>query len=385
MHIGRAIGVVCLMAFCLPAIHASPVVFGRGTATGLNYTLAQSAVRTYTAAGTLTDASRARLETSLRKVEGVDKLEIKAGRGRFTVRVTGSARPNALSMAAIAAGFDFRPTQTRTFAVTSAGAGSDMAALRAALEKIRGVEQVDTQGAGATATVRVQGDVKVDAIAAAAKAAGFELSRSINYVASGPADEEGIAKLKLAVENAAGVKRSDVKPIPGGATLTVEGTMDDDGLAESALAAGYTLKTLSSSAGVRMFIVSGVEGPDDEEKLRKAVQAVSGIGEFQVMTLGDMTRLGVRGGSASPENILAAAKAAGVDLQPAGGNRGQGGGSDAERNTPPAFDERVNDDVTKVGDPAPDFELIKSDGKSKVKLSTFQGKKPVVLIFGSYT
>lgn len=32
-----------------------------------------------------------------------------------------------------------------------------------------------------------------------------------------------------------------------------------------------------------------------------------------------------------------------------------------------------------VGDPAPDFNL------NQVRLSAFQGKKPVVLIFGSYT
>jgi copper chaperone CopZ len=288
-------------------------------------------------------------------------------------------------MAAIAAGFDFRPAQTRTFAAASTGCNPDLAALRSALEKTPGVEQVDTQGAGAAATVRIQGDIKVDPLVAAAKAAGFELSRSINYVASGPADEENVQKLRAAVEKAAGVKRTDVRPIPGGATVTVEGAMDDDALAEKALAAGFTLKTLSSAAGVRMFSVSGMSGPDDEEKLRKAVQGVSGIGEFQIMTLGDMTRLGVRGGSASPDAILAAAGSAGFELQPAGGGRGQGGGPDAERNTPPAFDERVNDDLTKVGDQAPDFELIKSDGKSKVRLTAYQGKRPVVLIFGSYT
>ena len=39
----------------------------------------------------------------------------------------------------------------------------------------------------------------------------------------------------------------------------------------------------------------------------------------------------------------------------------------------------------KVGDPAPDFNLKKVHGKGKVKLSSFKGKRPVVLIFGSYT
>jgi len=36
-------------------------------------------------------------------------------------------------------------------------------------------------------------------------------------------------------------------------------------------------------------------------------------------------------------------------------------------------------------DPAPDFHLTTLDRKSEVNLSSFRGKQPVVLIFGSYT
>jgi hypothetical protein len=39
----------------------------------------------------------------------------------------------------------------------------------------------------------------------------------------------------------------------------------------------------------------------------------------------------------------------------------------------------------KVGDAAPDFSLETYDRKSRVQLSSFRGKKPVVLVFGSYT
>lgn len=38
-----------------------------------------------------------------------------------------------------------------------------------------------------------------------------------------------------------------------------------------------------------------------------------------------------------------------------------------------------------VGQVAPDFTLTTLDGKGTVKLSDFRGKKPVVLVFGSYT
>jgi len=39
----------------------------------------------------------------------------------------------------------------------------------------------------------------------------------------------------------------------------------------------------------------------------------------------------------------------------------------------------------KVGDPAPDFNLKTADRSTEVRLSSFRGQKPVVLIFGSHT
>ena len=59
-------------------------------------------------------------------------------------------------------------------------------------------------------------------------------------------------------------------------------------------------------------------------------------------------------------------------------------GRPGEVNTPPARGER-KPDTLRVGDPAPDFTLPDPTGKDTVTLSSFRGKKPVVLIFGSYT
>ena len=42
-------------------------------------------------------------------------------------------------------------------------------------------------------------------------------------------------------------------------------------------------------------------------------------------------------------------------------------------------------DTLKVGDMAPDFTLKTLDGDQTVKLGSFRGKKPVALVFGSYT
>lgn len=60
------------------------------------------------------------------------------------------------------------------------------------------------------------------------------------------------------------------------------------------------------------------------------------------------------------------------------------GGRPGEVITPAAKGERLKDRL-KVGDAAPDFTLPLVTGKGEVKLSSFQGKRPVVLIFASYT
>jgi len=39
----------------------------------------------------------------------------------------------------------------------------------------------------------------------------------------------------------------------------------------------------------------------------------------------------------------------------------------------------------RVGDPAPDFTLPRLDRSARVQLASFRGRRPVVLVFGSYT
>jgi hypothetical protein len=55
-----------------------------------------------------------------------------------------------------------------------------------------------------------------------------------------------------------------------------------------------------------------------------------------------------------------------------------------EINTPAAKGERKTTKL-RAGDSAPDFTLKDVKKKNEVTLSKFAGKKPVVLIFGSYT
>ncbi len=46
---------------------------------------------------------------------------------------------------------------------------------------------------------------------------------------------------------------------------------------------------------------------------------------------------------------------------------------------------KARDKAPPLGAEAPDFTLQTRDGKKTVTLSSFRGKKPVVLVFGSYT
>lgn len=48
-------------------------------------------------------------------------------------------------------------------------------------------------------------------------------------------------------------------------------------------------------------------------------------------------------------------------------------------------DRQSRDSAPRVGDPAPTFALNTKDGATEVKLADRFSKRPVVLIFGSYT
>jgi len=50
-----------------------------------------------------------------------------------------------------------------------------------------------------------------------------------------------------------------------------------------------------------------------------------------------------------------------------------------------AEQKKVDSHAPKIGDLAPDFTLTDSSGTETVTLSDFRGKKPVALVFGSFT
>ncbi len=50
-----------------------------------------------------------------------------------------------------------------------------------------------------------------------------------------------------------------------------------------------------------------------------------------------------------------------------------------------AWHEEYGASAPAVGDAAPDFQLYDVRGETSVRLSSFQGDRPVALIFGSFT
>jgi len=46
---------------------------------------------------------------------------------------------------------------------------------------------------------------------------------------------------------------------------------------------------------------------------------------------------------------------------------------------------QLDTNAPRAGDMAPDFTLYDVEGKNPVTLSNFRGKKPVALVFGSFT
>ena len=50
-----------------------------------------------------------------------------------------------------------------------------------------------------------------------------------------------------------------------------------------------------------------------------------------------------------------------------------------------AWQREYDAQAPKAGDAAPDFELLDVTGLHRLKLSDFKGKRPVALMFGSFT
>ena len=167
--------------------------------------------------------------------------------------------------------------------------------------------------------------------------------------------------------------------------MLIVGEIEEGAFTAAAKSAGYSVRSLGGASGLRQLISPGPIEPANIEKLKLALKGLPGSSEIQVRPSPGGILITVPSGSSTPDAISAAAKTAGIELRPVTDAPTTSDVDNTERITPPASGERNVDDITKVGELAPDFSLITKDGKSKISLSDSRGKKPVVLIFGSYT
>jgi len=345
-------------------------------------TQARPSRRTFVAIGPASEAHLARLRTALSKVAGVIRVETRPEADGASVFIEGETS-SLVSAAARSAGYMLRPAPTRSFAAAGPTGDADLARLREALGKVNGVDQLEVGRHSNGGALRVSGIAAAGELVAAGKSAGFSLRQLGAYVAAGPSAAADLKRLRAALQKTRGVEELDLRGLDGGATLLIFGDVKDSQLAAAGKSAGFDVWPLSNAGGPREFKISA---ETDQQKLRELLRQVEGIGEVELRNGPEGARLVISGGRARPDRILAAAREGGIELAllpeavslptvvP-----------EAGRGTPPDYDERELDDQAKPGAPAPDFSLLSKDGVSRISLSDFTGKKPVVLLFGSCT
>lgn len=337
----------------------------------------------FLASGSSAAADIARLRETLLKIVGVQKVEAVATPTGATLRIQGNPFNRQIAVQAKTAGYDLRPMPLNTYLASSHSNTADVVKLRAALGKMKNVERVDIVGSGYEVRVRVLGEVKIADLAAAAKTVEFDLRRAGYFIAAGSTEAADVERLRTGLTQASGVTQVVLRNIGGGIMLGIQGVMENDTLVAAAKSTGYVLRTLVDPTN-GPFAVTGITRPEDEKRLRKTLGGIPGVGHFLLEQNAEGTLLTLPISIAKPETVMTAAKAAGFELRPLYPFFDTTN-PDVERDTPAASGDRILEDLTKVGDVAPDFTLITKDGKSKTTLSDYRGKKPVVLIFGSYT
>ena len=348
--------------------------------------VSQAQAGSYIVGGSPTDAELDKLLEAIHKLNGVEQAEIRKLPGATVLRVRAVAQGTIIITAARNAGFELRQMPTRVYLATGPLLDTDLARLRATLQSLPGVEQLEMTRQAAGIAVRVRGAIDPAGLAAAARPAGFVTEPVSGYVASGPTASTDLARLRSALSKLSGVTKVEMQGLIGGANVVIYGDVKDAALKTAAVSSGYGLQPVSDPTGdTRQFSVHGVSGPEDQAKLREALRGVGGAGEVQIRSTPEGVRVDVTNGAAPVGTLRAAAKSAGFDIAPIESVSIPTISTNRERNTPPAPNERTIDEQTRVGEPAPDFTLLMHDGKSKITLSDSLGKRPVVLIFGSYT
>jgi copper chaperone CopZ len=343
--------------------------------------------RSYLARGSTAEADLTKLRAAIATLPGVTKVTVQADEDGATVTIDGDGSSTQSLMAAAArnAGYRLRPAPTRYYLATGPSGDTDLMKLRSALRETAGIDQVALSRGPQGAALRVGGVARNAAIVAAGERAGCRLDQLASYVASGSSTEPDLARLREALSKLAGVKRVEMQGLIGGATLLIHGDTNDERMAAAGKNAGFIVWPLGIAEGKREFRIDDRVSAEDREKLVTTLRALEGIGELEVRAQPEGDRLLVNGGRARPPAIVSAAARAGFTLVPIETVTLPTVVPQAERGTPPDYENRVLEDEARPGGPAPGFSLLAKDGRTVVSLSDYAGKRPVVLLFGSCT
>lgn len=344
-------------------------------------------VQSFVTAGLPPAAELKRLREALARVPGVVSVEVRPGPAAATILIKGDVLPTLFEAAAKPLGIRIRPTPVRFFEATGSKEASGLARLRAALRAAAAGERVALGLDQGRIAIRIHGLTPTRDLDTAARAAGYRLERVGAYVASGSYDPENLEKLRKTLSALPGVRRVEMARLIGGGTFLVRGDVSEEALANAARPRGYTLASIRNvpPREVEFNVVSKGPTPPDSARLREFALGLEGTETAEVRTGPDGPRLVLGGDRLKPDRIVAAAAEAGYELQVVESVTLPSLTPEAGRVTPAAFEDAVNEDPLEIGKPAPDFELLRADGRSRLRLSSSVGKRPVVLVFGSCT
>lgn len=341
-------------------------------------------VQSFVATGPSTDADLARLQTTLENLNGIVTVQVCRGYGGARLIVKGHVLYTTMAAAVKPVGFVMEPTPSRFFAASGPIEDADLAELRSAIGRVSGVDAVEMSSQPTGAALRVSGIAPTPEVAAAAKSAGFSLRQLGSYAVAGPAAEADLNRLRAALRKVSGVEQVEMQGLVGGATLLIFGDVKGSNLIQAARGVGYDLRPLANLPNPNLeYRINGPENASERQKLREALLHVDGVREVEIRMSSDGPRAVVVGDQLNPDRVGAVGGDAGFELTKVDNVILPSLTPVANRSTPPAWEEAIVGDPIQLGEAAPQFTLLGADGKSKISLSDYAGKKPVVLMFGS--
>lgn len=193
------------------------------------YRMRPARPRIFRAAGPVGEEDLLRLQAALREVPGVERVALSRLPGGAAVQVTGGAAHRALAAAGKNSGFTLQ--ELTSYVASGPTAKPQLDRLRATLEKVPGVEQVEMRALVGGATLLVTGPANGDRLSEAGKTAGYivwELGGAESgreFRAQGPAEPAARQRLTQALKEVDGVREVELHDGPEGLSVVVEGSL----------------------------------------------------------------------------------------------------------------------------------------------------------------